>query len=148
MRFEFAIATASVWEAVRADVLSNGSFRKRAGWWGVGSSSGTSSPGNGRSNGSSASISSPVAQTGAKRPFDALALSWRDEQGQQMASVPELLSAVKTPNHRDKLLDQTALFYAARHGTGPMVRRLLDQGADRCHRDQRGSDINPKTYYL
>ena len=51
----------------------------------------------------------------------------------------DVLVAKKCPvNHRDQLLDQTALFYAARHGTGLMVRRLLDLGADPCYRDKHG----------
>eukprot|EP00930_Biecheleria_cincta_P002985 TRINITY_DN103929_c0_g1_i1.p1 TRINITY_DN103929_c0_g1~~TRINITY_DN103929_c0_g1_i1.p1 ORF type:complete len:549 (+),score=81.22 TRINITY_DN103929_c0_g1_i1:28-1674(+) len=41
-------------------------------------------------------------------------------------------------DHVDKLVRQTPLFYAARYGTGKMVRRLLDLGADSGHIDQNG----------
>merc|ERR1719443_1021871 len=35
-------------------------------------------------------------------------------------------------------MNQTPVFYAARRSGAPMVRRLLEHGADAAHRDRRG----------
>ena len=91
--FEFASPSDNLWKTTHADICKNGSFQKLFGWWGVGAISEATISSN--SGGSSASSSLP--QVGSKRPFSALSITWRDEGGEQMASIPNLLSQIKTP---------------------------------------------------